>query len=1054
MERMHKRAASVTPVPLGDETTADLLAGETVIPLSNSGDFYEDGGSVRIDGTIYTYSAVEEGEDDDAPEPSITLDAGLDDDLPAGSFVEVWNPSANGGAGDVVAEWMVRVTDDTDGSPGIAYLRHDLIPYLPEGLPPGVGDSVAVEVDEFGDWTVVDILGRTPTIDPSYTVNDDVSDPVTAPGVVNYYEKVDTGLTDVWGLTRNVGDDGWVFVGGDGTELTEVDDTGAVVQTVTLASSSTALAKVGSHYYVYHAAAGTASKYDAAFALVSTVSGFDTNGEAFGTDGTNLLIAVHTAASTSKVTTWTTAGVLSSTVSGMSSGSDTIRGVYFGLADATQDQFVLHMETANPRVFDATGVRQTALEWPAPGGKTIRGMTWDGTHFWTIATDGAIRRYENDDDAPEETYDWAYAWCDDDTHTTAVSPIATKLRKKRAQVRITAPVAPQVADSGDHIADHVAIYGAVTNNGLHLQTTLDPGVTSVALTAVTTTGTDAPTSNSFLSPDGVIGEGAFRESVIEAVWTEIDNSRLNDGVLSARFQTSSIFVPANDMKLTTGTPSDTVVGQFIPIWRLDATTDEGVAFSRKLPAEWATFDIVVRGANMTTGTGNVRLVVTHDNEFTDGLSILDPGETAVAATFAAEAQFIRQSITARTNLVNDSTRPHVIRILRDADHADDTLTNDWGLLSVELIPKTFVTFTPSIPAPPEDLSTQAFTEAMNADLAGLRVWHQINPPPDDTDDDLFKFWPGTDFAGRQASFGTSTWTGGDKWAIVWDNRCNYGDAWVKEPNPVVQPLVKIGTRLAYSTFSTREMAMAATRVQVRYLLGMTQTEWEQPWVDAGGDPSDIISDATFRASPETYCTTPFTYRGTTYQVSTDVVVLHPFQLDASDAGIQLDYEAHDTRTVADTTAHITAIADDCHTAGKELVFYTNPLTSDIQAYSGLDATNYGTILDEVDYFSVLLWSGAAEGSISDSWDAQIALLGTMTTARWAKTIIVFELGAESAGTTLEDAEWVYDKLTEAGTDHPSIVMFWRNGALHGGSLSRLTNRKISMVCFGTEMPPS
>jgi hypothetical protein len=408
----------------------------------------------------------------------------------------------------------------------------------------------------------------------------------------------------------------------------------------------------------------------------------------------------------------------------------------------------------------------------------------------------------------------------------------------------------------------------------------------------------------------------------------------------------------------------------------------------------------------------------------------------------------------RTDLVNDATKPHLIRVRRDATHADDTLSGDWGLLGVELVPKTFVTFQPSVPAPPEDFSVQAFTEAMNDSLGGLRVWHQTNPPVDDTDDESFKYFPGTDFASRQVQLSTSTWTGGDKWVVMWDNRCNYGDAWVKDPNPVVQPRVMIGTRLAYSTFSTREMAMAATRTQIRYVLGMTQTEYEQPWVDAGGDPGDIISDATFRASPETYCTTPFTYRGITYEVSTDIVVLHPFQMGAGERGIMLDYEAHDTRSVADTTAHVQAIAADCATAGKELAFYTNPLNSDIQPYSGLDATNYPTLLDACDFFTVLLWAGAAEPTIQEAWDNQIALLGTMTTADWAKIAIIFELGTDATGTTLEDAEWVHDKLTEAGTDHPTNVIFWIHGTQHGGSLDRLTNKKISMVCFGTESPPS
>lgn len=164
MQEVHKRVAAVTPVTLGDETTAALLIGATTIPLANSGDFYEAGGQVLIAGNVYAYSTVEEGEDDDTPEPSITLDTGLLADLPEGSIVEEWDPSADGGAGAVAVDYMVDVTDDVDGSPGQAYLHYTLIPMLPEGLPPGVGDSVVVRIDDDDDWWVVNVIGRRATV--------------------------------------------------------------------------------------------------------------------------------------------------------------------------------------------------------------------------------------------------------------------------------------------------------------------------------------------------------------------------------------------------------------------------------------------------------------------------------------------------------------------------------------------------------------------------------------------------------------------------------------------------------------------------------------------------------------------------------------------------------------------------------------------------------------------------------------------------------------------------------------------------------------------------
>ncbi|UUW92552.1 hypothetical protein [Pimelobacter simplex] len=61
---------------------------------------------------------------------------------------------------------MTDVTEDTDGFPATAYLHHSLIPLLLEGLSAGVGDSVTVEVDQYGDWRVTDVCGRTAAVVP------------------------------------------------------------------------------------------------------------------------------------------------------------------------------------------------------------------------------------------------------------------------------------------------------------------------------------------------------------------------------------------------------------------------------------------------------------------------------------------------------------------------------------------------------------------------------------------------------------------------------------------------------------------------------------------------------------------------------------------------------------------------------------------------------------------------------------------------------------------------------------------------------------------------
>jgi hypothetical protein len=570
-----------------------------------------------------------------------------------------------------------------------------------------------------------------------------------------------------------------------------------------------------------------------------------------------------------------------------------------------------------------------------------------------------------------------------------------------------------------------------------------------------------PYVSSFLGRSGAITEsvatnlmnGVFAEKSAQDV---IEFGRLEDSVLAQRFGIRTIYIPANQMVIALGTPVNTVISGLNPCWRLDAATDEGVSFGVEIPQEWATFDVHVRGVNIGAGAGAVRLVVQHNNAAGEGDDVTVGTSSGAGVIFTAAAQNIRTTAVARTDLTNDYTKAHIFRVFRDADHAGDTLANDWAVTGVELVATSFVTFTPETPEEPEDLTGQAFTEADNANLAGLRVFQQNTPPVDNTDNEDFKFFPGTDYAA--ATNVTTTWTGGNVWRFLWANRYNYADGTAgtphnSRPNPLPHPTVFIGTRQCRSAFTTAVLADAATRAQVRHVLGMDAADVEAVWTAAGGVVGDLIDEADFRASPATYCDTEFSHAGSVFMVMVDKVVLPTNTLldgpnPSLNAGIALDYEVQDGRIAAQTTALLDAIATDVHAESKELFLYTNPLSGSSAPYNGLDDTNLPDILADVDYMGVLLWSGADEGNIPDSWDAQIDLLGgTLTTAEWAKIVPIFELGV-SPGTTIEDAEWLRAKLTEVGDDHPSAVWFWRNGAQYGGGIDRLTNQKIETICFG------
>jgi hypothetical protein len=157
----HGHVTDVSESIEGSETTADLLAAETLIPVADSGDF-EGGTHALIAGTVYAYSAIDDGED--SGQPSITLDSGLATDVDEATRVEVWNPNTS----TVISEWLATVTDDNDGSSIQAPLTHTLIAMFDADIRGLVGESVTAYTDEGGEWWVGAPIGKTPGFDPRY----------------------------------------------------------------------------------------------------------------------------------------------------------------------------------------------------------------------------------------------------------------------------------------------------------------------------------------------------------------------------------------------------------------------------------------------------------------------------------------------------------------------------------------------------------------------------------------------------------------------------------------------------------------------------------------------------------------------------------------------------------------------------------------------------------------------------------------------------------------------------------------------------------------------
>jgi hypothetical protein len=355
---------------------------------------------------------------------------------------------------------------------------------------------------------------------------------------------------------------------------------------------------------------------------------------------------------------------------------------------------------------------------------------------------------------------------------------------------------------------------------------------------------------------------------------------------------------------------------------------------------------------------------------------------------------------------------------------------------------------------PDDTPTSGlpfFQQNHNNQLDGIRVFQQAPPPRDGSSRIVsrHKYWPATDFATANMNGITdSTWNGGNKWFFAWSNRTNFGTAWNKKPNPPTPPAVVVNGKDCRTTFSTVERANAATRVQIRFALGMSRASYMAPWLALPGtSENDFIADTDYRANYSRHCKTPFSWKGIDYIVMTDKVLLPPTSMTDSvqHKGIVLDYEVQDSRSPAVTEVFIKSIAADCHRMNKKLVLLTNPLNSPAQPQTGLNAENIPRLFDVVDHMTVFLWSGNREGSIPASYDNQLKLLGTLSQQDYKKLILFFELGVP--GTTQEDARWVYKKLHERNDTHPKAIMFWRHYADQGEPTATDTNKKISLSLF-------
>jgi hypothetical protein len=153
----------VDTVNLGAALTADHAAAVTTLTLDSVGAFNDVGEAFYLDPAddetevVIAYT----GKDEDAD--TLTLAAGLPDDLDADTYISVLPTSRARVA-------QVRFDDESRTIP--AAVHHSLRDRLPEGVrDPGAEEAVEVTIDPSGDAVVTNVFDEDPVIDAGFISN-------------------------------------------------------------------------------------------------------------------------------------------------------------------------------------------------------------------------------------------------------------------------------------------------------------------------------------------------------------------------------------------------------------------------------------------------------------------------------------------------------------------------------------------------------------------------------------------------------------------------------------------------------------------------------------------------------------------------------------------------------------------------------------------------------------------------------------------------------------------------------------------------------------------
>lgn len=180
-------------------------------------------------------------------------------------------------------------------------------------------------------------------------------------------------------------------------------------------------------------------------------------------------------------------------------------------------------------------------------------------------------------------------------------------------------------------------------------------------------------------------------------------------------------------------------------------------------------------------------------------------------------------------------------------------------------------------------------------------------------------------------------------------------------------------------------------------------------------------------------------------------------------GVFIDYEVWDKRPPEITQHFLTHLADALHRRGKELHVYTNSLVSTgARLGNGYDTNNLSPIVDAVDSFSPIIWSGATPGGYEipqkprlfspvANLDDQLAYLASAgvsgaALAKIVPAISLYDLDVMDPDGVSSSVPYNPNESLlinyKVRSLHLGGLMLWRNGLVVDGVCGSLSSERI------------